>query len=209
MRSRFCTVLVLVLILPEAGLPATRASFQEQEASARRDSARLYIDAGLALAAVGDTASALAELRRAVASAPDHAEAHFQLGCLLAAHAGSDSLSAERHAAEASLLEAVALDPDNSLYLITLVRLRGERRMTPEGKRVIDDLLRPGRATRLLDPDSIILVDTARVWVREFERLRARNFPRGRTRYRCDERIGGTCLSYVEKSLAALREPLA
>jgi hypothetical protein len=45
--------------------------------------------------------------------------------------------------------------------------------------------------------------------VREFERLRARNFPRGRTRYRCDERIGGTCLSYVEKSLAALREPLA
>ncbi len=194
MRRWLITFLVLVLV------SATRppASLQAQDAAARRDSARLHIDAALTLVGAGDTVAALAELRKATAVAPDLAEAHFQYGRLLAVRAGADSLSAERHAAEGALLKAVALDPDNSLYLSTLVRLRGERHMTAEGKRVVDDLLRPGRAIRRLDPDSMVLVDTARAWVQQFESLRARNFPRRRGRYRCDEAIGETCLAYVD-----------
>ncbi len=199
---------LLIVLVPWALLSVSSASLEAQDLAARRDSARLHIDAGLALAAAGDTAAALADLKRAVAAAPDLAEAHFQFGRLLAVHAGSDSLSPERHAAEAALLKAVALDPDNSLYLSTLVRLRGDRRMTAKGKRVIDDLVRPGRATRLLDPDSMVLVDTARVWVREFEEVRARNFSRRGTRARCDELIGETCLAYVVFGSGRFQEPI-
>lgn len=206
---RWLLIVIVLVLAPWARLPTSSGSLRAQDAAARRDSARLHIDAGLTLAAAGDTAAALAALREAIAAAPDLAEAHFQLGRLLALRAGSDSLSPERHAAEAALLKAVALDPDNSLYLFTLVRLRGERHMTPEGKRVVDDLMRPGRAARLLDPDSMVLVDTARVWVREFEELRARNFPRRSRRYRCDEMIGETCLAYVYPSASGFQEPMA
>jgi tetratricopeptide (TPR) repeat protein len=203
MRRWLVTFFVLVLV--PWTVPLT--SLQAQDVAARRDSARLNIDAALTLVAAGDTVAALAELKKATAVAPDLAEAHFQYGRLLAVQAGSDTLSPERHAAEGALLKAVALDPDNSLYLSTLVRLSGERHMTAEGKRVVDDLLRPGRATRLLDPDSMVLVDTARAWVRHFESLRARSFPRRTARYRCDEAIGETCLAYVDVNSSRPQEP--
>jgi hypothetical protein len=201
-------VIVVLLLIPWSSSSTFPTRLLAQDAATRRDSARLHVDAGLTLAAAGDTAAALAELNRAIAADPDLAEAHFQFGRLLALQAGSDSLSPERHAAEAALLKAVALDPDNNLYLVTLVRLRGERRMTAEGKRVVDDLLRPGRGTRLLDPDSMVLVETAKAWVREFEELRARNFPRRMGRHRCDELIGETCLAYVEVGSSGPREPI-
>jgi tetratricopeptide (TPR) repeat protein len=198
--------LVLVLVL-WAVLLAAPASLQAQDEPARRDSARLYIDAALTLASQGDTTAALGQLRQAVEIAPDLAEAHFQFGRLLALHAWPDTLSAQHHEAQAALLRAVALDPDNALYLSTLVRLRGERHMTPDGKRVVAELQRPGRITRALDPDSMLLADTARVWRREFEAFRSRNFQRGGVRVRCDEQVGQTCLAYVDDVRFTLREP--
>jgi hypothetical protein len=206
MRRRIKLVLVLILVV-SAHLLTAPAALRAQDDPARRDSARAYIDAGLTLASQGDTSAALAQLRQAIELAPDLAEAHYQFGRLLALHAWPDTLSPQHHEAQAALLKAVALDPDNARYLSTLVRLRGERHMTDEGRRVVDGLLRPGRATTLLDPDSMLLVDTARVWQREFEVFRRRNLQRGRVPVQCDERLGPTCLSYVDNVRFPVREP--
>jgi hypothetical protein len=204
MRRQLVLVYALVLWVH---LLAAPASLRAQDDPARRDSARAYIDAALTLASQGDTSAALAQLRQAVELAPDLAEAHFQFGRLLALHVWPDTLSPQHHEAQAALLRAVALDPDNALYLSTLVRLRGERQMTEEGRRVVDELLRPGRATTLLDPDSMLIADTARFWQREFEVFRRRNFQRGRVPVRCDERVGTRCLAYVDDVGFSVREP--
>jgi tetratricopeptide (TPR) repeat protein len=205
MRRWLNLVLLLVLVLVHP--LAAPASLGTQDDPAQRDSARLFIDAALTLASQGDTSAALAQLKQAIELAPDLAEAHFQFGRLLALHAWPDTLSPQHHEARAALLKAVALDPDNELYLFTLVRVRGERQMTDEGRRVVDELLRPERATTLLDPDSMLLVDTARVWQREFEVFRRRNLQRGRVPVQCDERLGPTCLAYVDNVRFPVREP--
>lgn len=109
---------------------------------AQEPEARARVSEALALAAAGDTAGALAELREMVEADPDLAEAHFQIGRLLARQAGTETSRArEREAAQIALLRAVALEPDNPRYLSELASLNAYSRMTAQGQRVFDDLL--------------------------------------------------------------------
>ena len=109
---------------------------------AQEQGPRSRVSEALALAASGDTARALEKLRKVVEAAPDFAEAHFQIGRLLAQRARApDASPREREAAQLALLKAVALEPDNPEYLAELARLREFYRMTAEGQRVFNDLL--------------------------------------------------------------------
>jgi len=111
-------------------------------ALAQESGARAKVNEALAIAASGDTARALSELRKAVEADPDFAEAHFQIGRLLAQQVRTDTAGPrEREAAQLALLRAVALEPDNPVYLSELARLREYYRMTAQGQRVFEDLL--------------------------------------------------------------------
>lgn len=111
-------------------------------ALAQEDVARARVSQALAQAADGDTAKALAELRSVIEAAPGFAEAHFQIGRLLARRARTgEGDPREREEAHFALLKAVALEPDNPEYLSELANLREFDRMTPQGQRAFDDLL--------------------------------------------------------------------
>ena len=98
---------------------------------AQESGAGARVSEALALAASGDTAGALAELRQTVEAHPDYADAHFQIGRLLALRVRTDSAGQrEREAAQLALLRAVALEPDNAEYLSELASLREFYRMT-------------------------------------------------------------------------------
>ncbi len=109
---------------------------------AQEEVARRHVSEALALAAGGDTAAALAELYRAVEAAPDLAEAHFQLGRLLIRRASAKDADLSTHeAAQLALLRAVALEPENPVYLAEFVRLGEADRVTTEGRQLFEDLV--------------------------------------------------------------------
>ncbi len=113
-----------------------------QPSLAQEAGARARVAEARSLAASGDTTGALAELRKAVEADPDLAEAHFQIGRLLAQRAWTPEASPrEREAAQLALLRAVALDPDNPEYLSELASLREFERMTAHGQRIFNDLM--------------------------------------------------------------------
>jgi tetratricopeptide (TPR) repeat protein len=171
-----------LLVTPAAG---------RTQGGAARDSAPLYLEAGLSRAAAGDTAAALVELRKAVRASPDYADARYYLGILLIRSAATAS---ERRAAEGHLLRALALDPNNPLYASELARWVDERQLTAEGRRLLERLRAPLRAS--LELDSMELLDQAKEWQNEFEELRRREYSRRRLAYRCQARVGRSCLSY-------------
>jgi len=103
-------------------------------AHAQEDAARQHIETGVGLAAAGDTAAALVELRKAVEAGPKLAEAHFQLGRLLARHASGDEFDfRERLVAQRELLLAIDLDPSNPEYLAEFGELRIKQHRQIEG----------------------------------------------------------------------------
>ncbi len=168
-----------VLAFAACALLVTRCLAQVDVA---KSVAKSHIESGLALAAAGDTAAALSELRTATEVAPDLAEAHFQLGRLLAGCAESrDADRLLRDEAEMSLLRAAALDPTNKVYLEELARLSGSSRMTAESRRAIDALLKSAGGSS----DNAQLADTefllGFIEERDYERFRDRRLlgPRG------------------------------
>ncbi len=119
-------------------------------AHAQEDVARRHIVEGVRLAAAGDTAAALAELRKAVDAAPEMAEAHFQLGRLLARHAsGYEFDFRERLAAQRELLLAIDLDPSNPVYLAEFGELRIKQHRQIEGARIL------GRARDMAEKEGL------------------------------------------------------
>jgi GWxTD domain-containing protein len=115
-------------------------------ARAQEDDARAYIAEGLALAAGGDTATALARLEQAVEAAPDMAEAHYQLGRLLARHASSDEFDfRERLAAEKALLRALELEPADPEYMAELGRFRMKQNRQVEGALILGRALKKAK----------------------------------------------------------------
>jgi GWxTD domain-containing protein len=105
---------------------------------AQEDIARQHIEAGLARAASGDTAGAIAELRSAIDAAPSLADAHFQLGRLLARHASTvETDLEERREAEEALRRAFALDPRNPAYLAELGWLHIKQNLKNDAERVL------------------------------------------------------------------------
>jgi GWxTD domain-containing protein len=106
---------------------------------AQEDVARQHIEKGVGLAAAGDTAAALAELQKAVDAAPEMAEAHFQLGRLLARHASGNEFDfRERLAAQRELLLAIDLDPSNPEYLAEFGELRIKQHRQVEGALILN-----------------------------------------------------------------------
>ena len=129
--------LLVVLFFCVAASP-----LRAQDATAHQDSARAHIRNGLALAASGDTAAALVELNRAVAVAPELAEAHYQLGRVLARRGAQDEEGSRyRRQAQSELLQAIDLDPSNPAYLMELSQLREGRNASAEGDSLIDQAL--------------------------------------------------------------------
>ncbi len=123
---------LLLLCLLSLSLASTSA--QAQEATAVSDNARASLDKAAAAAADGDTATALAELRQAVAIAPDLAEAHYRLGLLLATTTSEQEDDAEeRLEAHRALVTAIELDPRNQDYLEAYSRFRFGRAAVDEG----------------------------------------------------------------------------
>jgi len=142
--------LILVLTLSLVVPPPCQA----QEERARSVIARLHIEDGLARAASGDTLAALAQFRQAVEVAPRLAEAHFQLGRLLARYASTvETDFRERVEAERALREAIALDPYNPAYHAELGILFIKQHMRIDGERVLNRALEMAEERRLeLDP---------------------------------------------------------
>ncbi len=114
--------------------------------------ARQHIQIGLAYAAAGDTAAALAELRDAVDAAPKLAEAQFQLGRLLARHATRiETEPQERLRAERALRKALSLDPDNIRYLAELGMLSLKQNLRKDGERLLERALSKIKEQSLTD----------------------------------------------------------
>ncbi|UCC48513.1 MAG: GWxTD domain-containing protein [Gemmatimonadota bacterium] len=151
---------------------------QAQEETAPRVIARLHIDNGLALAAGGDTLAALAQFRQAVEVAPRLAEAHFQLGRMLARHASAvETDFRERVEAERALRRATSLDPDNPAYLAELGVLFIKQQRRNDGERVISRALKMAEERRLdLDPALLADMHFNLGWAQEvrYERERQR-----------------------------------
>ncbi len=125
----------------------------------QEDVARRHIRSGLARAADGDTAAALREFSQAVDAAPKLAEAHFQLGRLLARYATwNETDSQYRMRAEHALEEAIDLDPDNPLYMSELGMLRIKQQMRNDGERILGRALNMAREQS--SGDSTMLADT-------------------------------------------------
>jgi GWxTD domain-containing protein len=109
---------------------------------AQENLARSHIQTGLAFAANGDTAAALAQFREAVAAAPTLAETHFQLGRLLARKASSiETDFQERDAAAKTLRKAIFLDPDNSSYFAEYGLLLAKQHKRVDAERVLERAL--------------------------------------------------------------------
>lgn len=163
-------VLTLLLVVPPP--------CQAQEEVARGVIARLHIDNGLALAASGDTLAALAQFRQAVEVAPRLAEAHFQLGRLLARHASAvETDFRERVEAEEALREAIFLDPHKPAYLAELGILFIKQQMRNDGERVLNRALEMAEEQRLdLDPATLADIHFHLGWAHEvrYERQRQR-----------------------------------
>jgi GWxTD domain-containing protein len=163
-------VLTLSLVVP----PPCHA----QEEPGRGVIARLHIEDGLARAASGDTAAALAQFRQAVEVAPRLAQAHFQLGRLLARYASTvETDFRERVEAERALREAIALDPYNPAYHAELGILFIKQHMRIDGERVLNRALEMAEERRLeLDPALLADVHFNLGWVHEisYERWRDR-----------------------------------
>ncbi|HEY7516256.1 MAG TPA: tetratricopeptide repeat protein, partial [Vicinamibacteria bacterium] len=98
---------------------ATAQRLKEEEAGL----GRAMVLVGMASGQIdkGERAAAVANLRDAVAAAPDFGEAHYRLGLALSKTASS---SAE---AEDSLLRAVQLEPDHATYRYEWARLLAEK----------------------------------------------------------------------------------
>lgn len=119
-------------------------------ARAQVDAARAYLERGLAAAAAGDTAAALAQLREAVRRAPKMAEAHYQLARLHAARASAvEGDFQDRVAAERALQKALELDPKNPLYLLELGKLKLKQHVRVDALRLFNRAL--GEATKRED----------------------------------------------------------
>jgi GWxTD domain-containing protein len=163
-------VLTLSLVVPPP--------CQAQEEAARDVIARLHIEDGLARAASRDTAAALAQFRQAVEVAPRLAEAHFQLGRLVARHASTvETDFRERVEAEQALREAIALDPYNPAYHAELGILFIKQHKRIDGERVLNRALEMAEERRLeLDPALLADVHFNLGWVHEirYERKRGR-----------------------------------
>lgn len=145
-------------------------------AHAQEDVARQHIERGVGLAAAGDTAAALVELRKAVDVAPKMAEAHFQLGRLLARYASGDEFDfRERIVAQRELLLAIDLDPSNPEYLAEFGELRIKQHRQIEGALIL------GRARSLAEEegfegDSVLAdIEFGLGYRRELEYERFRN----------------------------------
>ncbi len=127
-------------------------------AHAQERTARQHIRGGLAHAAAGDTAAALVELQKAVDAAPKLAEAHYQLGRLLARHATRiETEPRERMQAEKALRKALSLDPDNVVYLAELGMLSLKQRLRSDGERLLKRALRKVEEEGVAD--SLLLAD--------------------------------------------------
>jgi GWxTD domain-containing protein len=101
-----------------------------------------HLRKGLALAAAGDTASAVDELNEAVEAAPNLADAHYQLGRLLTRRASTvETEFHDRLLAEEALNEALQLDPHNPAYLSELGLLRVKQNMKTDARRLLDRAL--------------------------------------------------------------------
>lgn len=139
--------------------------------------AEAHIARGLQLAAAADTIAALAALRQAVETAPKLAEAHFQLGRLLAEHSSFiETEFRERLAAESELREALLLDIENPRYLAELGRLFVKQQMRVDGERLLKRALDKAERLGLADPRLLAEVHFALGWIQEvrYERQRDR-----------------------------------
>lgn len=174
------------------------------QAQTARDTARLYLDDALSLLTSRDTVAAVLALQQAAAKDPDYAEAHFLLGRVLGGFARTE---AELYEAETHLLKALALDPENRAFLEALFSLPGRRGLTPAGERITGRLIERYGAAR--SADSVALADSARLWQARFEAFRREEYYRHRLGYRCDERVGRVCLSYLGDSTSQAGEPAA
>ncbi len=138
---RYCCTLAVLVLLSNP----LRGHAQEQ-------AARQHIQSGLAYVAAGDTAAALAEFRDAVDAAPKLAEAHYQLGRLLARHAATiETEPGERLQAERVLRKALSLDPDNAIYLAELGLLSLRQNLRTDGERLLERALRMAEEQGLAD----------------------------------------------------------
>jgi GWxTD domain-containing protein len=144
MRHLAVTVLALFLLAP----PQCRA---------QEDTARRYIEEGLALAAAGDTAAAITEFRAAVDAAPRLAEAQFQLGKHLTRYISGDETDREDDEAEKALERANRLDPANPEIYVELGLLRLKQQQRDNAERIL------GRAVNMAEKqepqDSALIAD--------------------------------------------------
>jgi len=189
---------LVVLALMSLGIPTARA---------QEDVARQHIERGVELAAAGDTAAALAELKKAVDAAPKMAEAHFQLGRLLARHASSDEFDfRERIAAQRELLLAIDLDPSNPEYLAEFGELRIKQHRQVEGALILNRA-RSMAEERGFEGDSVLADIEFGLGYRkelEYERFRDRHLtpmvggPISVNTYTADAFVGPWMSRYVE-----------
>ena len=121
-------LLVLSVVSLPDGVPA-------QERAARE-----ALEKGMRLAQVGDTASALGFLERAVAIDPEYAEAHFLKGLYHARQAPRSDFR-RRIIAREALDEAVRRDPENPLYLLELAKLFLMQEIRIDGRRMLQRAL--------------------------------------------------------------------
>jgi len=150
---------------------------------AHEDSARALIQRGLALAAGGDTAAAITELRAAVDADDGLAEAHFHLGRLLARQASAVDTEdwQQRKEALEALREALKLDRDNPEYLNEYGWLLIKRNSWNDAERVLERALRLAEERRPDDADLQAEIHMNLAYIEELrwdqERDRLMNLP--------------------------------
>ena len=102
----------LGIVAIQAGHPGPAADLLRR-AAARRPTADILVDLGLALGLAGDRAGAIAAQRQAVAVDPGHAQAHYNLACDL--QADNRSAEAIRHYRQATARAPGHVDAWNNL----------------------------------------------------------------------------------------------
>jgi GWxTD domain-containing protein len=124
-KSAFLPLLVLL-----AGIPAPLAG---------QDLAHQRLQEALAQVAAGDTLAALVKLRWVAKAAPRWAEAHYQLGRLLARHASwVEADFRQRRQAHKVLDHAIRLEPDNPVYLAEYGMLLLKEHALNDSRRVLN-----------------------------------------------------------------------
>jgi GWxTD domain-containing protein len=192
MMLRSILVLAVLAALSCNGIPLCHA---------QEDLARRHMETGLAFAASGDTAAALAQYRQAVAAAPTLAETHFQLGRLLARKASAiETDFQERVAAEKSLRKAIFLSHEEPAYFAEYGYLLAKQAKRVDAERYLKRAAESARG----DPTILAEVHFILGWIQElrYERQRDRRLvPTLRSDIQTTTNISSWVSRYVDSYL--------